>query len=114
MVVVSTGEARLRIVEGQQLTIWWRRLAAPRPVGPMPMTRTSTCLAERHRQHLFPASSRVVGCDSGQIVGGLAAGAGEETVREATYWSALIVMVGECDDAQRLLECSKKRKRSWT
>lgn len=25
-------------------TMWLRRLAAPRPVGPMPMTRTSTLL----------------------------------------------------------------------
>lgn len=25
-------------------TIWFRRLAAPRPVGPMPMTSTSTLL----------------------------------------------------------------------
>ena len=29
---------------GGQRTMWLRRLAAPRPVGPMPMTRTSTLL----------------------------------------------------------------------
>lgn len=32
---------------GEEHTMWLRRLAAPRPVGPMPMTRTSTLLQLR-------------------------------------------------------------------
>lgn len=36
--------AGTKLLAGPKLTMWLRRLAAPRPVGPMPMTRTSTLL----------------------------------------------------------------------
>lgn len=40
--MIACGERGVR-------TMWWRRLAAPRPVGPAPITRISTFLQERAR-----------------------------------------------------------------
>lgn len=41
---LSFGLAAVNYWGARERTMWLRRLAAPRPVGPMPMTRTSTLL----------------------------------------------------------------------
>jgi hypothetical protein len=43
---IFTAEFTTMKSREEGLTIWLRRLAAPKPVGPAPMTRTSTVLGE--------------------------------------------------------------------
>lgn len=74
---------------GKIRTIWFNRFAAPKPVGPAPMTRTSTELFKEEKQHVsYPFDKTILPQhlhDRSQV-------RGKEGLVTSTYMSGWVIL----------------------